>query len=299
MKRIGKILIQSKQGFSLLEILVAIAILSGISLGISNFTDYSITTAISVTNEDIESLQVETAMSRFEWDVSQIYSPLYFDIQMNPEQMAPQEGELYNQLADYYQRNARFAFVTFDGHPVPIYRHDEKTEIVLFTASNRRKVQNIKQSNYAWIKYELRGEQRDANEGIDVPTFALTRKVFSANVYSPEEIDWDQVKTQILMHKITKIKYEFWNPQTNKWGTNLDVIPNGNHLLRGLRVTLNYLDPTNTESTTVRVFRPLYPNFVPENLYDFLRPPNANGVNGARGNNNNRNNNSGESGGNN
>ena len=278
-----KNLIQQK-GFSLLEILVAIAILAGISLGISNFTDYSITTAITVTNEDIESLQIETAMSRFEWDISHLYSPLYFDIPMNPEQMTPEEGELYNQLADYYQRNARFAFVTFNGHPVPIYRHSEKTELVLFTASNRRKVQDIKQSNFAWVKYELQREEREEDEGIDVPTFALVRKIFASNVYSPEEIDWDQIKTQVLMHKITKIIYEFWNPQTNKWNTNLDVIQNGNHLLRGLRVTLNYLDPTNAPVTSVRVFRPLFPNFLPENVYEFLKAQtNTTGTNGNNG----------------
>jgi len=259
------------KGFSLLEVLIAIAILSGISLGISNFTDYSITTAISVTNEDIESLQIETAMSRFEWDVSHLYSPLYFDHSMNPEHMTPQEGEYYNQLADYYQNNQRFAFVTFNGLPVPILKHPEKSELVFFSASNRRKIQNIKQSNFAWIRYELNDEEHEEDQKIEAKTFALIRKVYSQNVYSPEEIDWEDVKGQVLMHKITKIVYEFWNPITSKWSDNLSVIKDGNHVIRGLRVILNYLDPSNVPVTSVRVFRPLFPFFVPEDMYQYLK----------------------------
>lgn len=265
------ILFTNKKGFSLLEVLVAIAILSGISLGISNFTDHSITTAIKVTNEDIESLQIETAMSRLEWDISQLYSPLYFDHSMNPESMTPQEGEYYNQLADYYQSNARFAFVTFNGLPVPIIKHPEKSELIIFTSSNRRKVQDIKQSNFAWIKYELQDEEHEEDQKIEQKTFALTRKIYTSNVYSAEQIDWEDVKTQILMHKIIKIKYEFWNPKTNKWGDNLDIIKDGNHIIRGLRLTMQYLDPSNAEVSTVRVFRPLFPYFEPEDMYEFLK----------------------------
>jgi len=261
-----------ESGFSLVEILVAVTILSFITLGIAAFTDGSITKAIKVTNEDIESLQIETAMSRLEWDISHLYSPLYFDHSMDPQGMTPEEGEIYNQLADYYQNNTRFAFVSYNGLPVPIIKHPEKTELIFFTTSNRRKVQDIKQSHFSWVMYQLQDEEHDEGETkIEAKTFALTRKTYSKNVYAPEEIDWDDVKTQVLMHKITKITYEFWNPETNKWGENLDIIKNGNHMIRGLRVTLKYLDPTNIEVTSVRVFRPLFPFFQPEDMYKFLK----------------------------
>lgn len=272
------LLLSNSKGFSLLEVLIAITILAFISIAIGMFTDSSISTAIKVTNEDIESLQIETAMSRLEWDVSHAYSPLYYDHAMEPAQLTPQEGEFYNQLVDYYQNNARFAFVTYFGHPVPINQHPEKTELIFYTIGNRRKVQDIKQSHFAWVKYELLSEEIEQQEDLPQKTFALARKVYAKNIYGADEIDWEQVKTQILMHKITKLRFEFWNPETNKWGDNLEVIKNGNHLLRGIKLTLQYLDPENVEVTAVRVFRPLFPNFIPENMYKFLKPKKKEGT---------------------
>lgn len=277
---------KNSKGFSLLEVLISITILSFISLAIIAFTDSSIDKSITISAEDAEYLQVETAMSRMEWDVSQAYSPLYFDIPMNPQNLSEEEGQFYNQLADYYQGSANFTMLSYNGLPIPLLRKPEKSSFIFLTTSNRRKIKNSKQSHFAWVKYEL---QTTPPEDIDNPAIGtsyklappsdsniLVRKFFTTNVYSKEEIEWDNIKSQVLMRKVISLVFEFWNPKTKKWTENLDVIPSGSNILHALRVTIKYYDPDNVEVTTVRIFRTLFPAFEPEDMYKYLKPKNAN-----------------------
>jgi prepilin-type N-terminal cleavage/methylation domain-containing protein len=272
--------IQNKNGFTLIEVLISITILSFIMLGVISFTDSSQTTAHRVITEDREMLQLETAMSRLEWDFSQIYSPLYFSQAMNPENMSDEEGEVYNQLASVYEINSRFAFLSYESLPVPIFQKPDKSTLIFLTSSNRRKLKNTKQSHFAWVKYSLLDEASIPNrdETIDdelkpkEPTSVLVRNVLTDNIYDAKEIDWDDVKTQVLFRKVLKLTFEFWNNKTQKWAESLDIIKDGNHLIRGLKVTIKYLDPSNVEKTTIRVLRPLFPNYVPEDMYKYLKP---------------------------
>jgi prepilin-type N-terminal cleavage/methylation domain-containing protein len=272
--------INNSNGFTLIEVLISITILSFIMLGVISFTDSSQTTARRVISEDRETLQLETAMSRLEWDFSQIYSPLYFSQAMNPENMSEEEGEVYNQLANVYERNSRFAFLSYESLPVPIFQKTDKSTLIFFTASNRRKLKDTKQSNFAWVKYSLLDESSipNANEEISPDskpkesTSVLVRNVLTDDIYNSKEIDWDDVKTQVLFRKVLKLTFEFWDNKSQKWVENLDIIKDGNHLIRGLRVTIKYLDPSNVEMSTIRVFRPLFPNYVPEDMYKYLKP---------------------------
>lgn len=277
----------NSRGFSLLEVLIAITILSFITLAIIAFTDSSIDKSISVTAEDLEYLQVETAMSRLEWDVSQAYSPLYFDIPMNPQGLTEQEGQIYNQLADYYQGSANFTMLSYNGLPIPLLRRLEKSSFIFLTTSNRRKIKNAKQSNFAWVKYELQSTPEEDSENPPIGTSfkapapigssILVRKMFTSNIYGREEIEWDIIKSQVLMRKVISLVFEFWNPRTRKWTENLDTISSGSNILHALRVTMKYYDPDNIETTTVRIFRTLFPAFDPEDMYRFLKPPTQSG----------------------
>lgn len=273
--------ILNRSGFSLLEVLIAISILSFISIGIIAFTDSSIDTSLRVTEEDNESLQIETAMSRMEWDLSQVYSPLYFDHFMDPQGMTPAEGEIYNELADYYQGSSRFSMLSFNGLPVPIFQNPEKSSLIFLTTSNRRKMLNVKQSHFAWVKYELLADnlidelnaKRELKKTDPLPTdlAMIVRRVHSSNIYGKEEVDWENTKSQILMRKVQSLNFEFWNPQGKKWVSSLDIIKDGAHKFHAVRVTIKYLDPDDVEVTSVRIFRPNFPKFKPEDMYKFLK----------------------------
>jgi prepilin-type N-terminal cleavage/methylation domain-containing protein len=86
MKRSYLISGSNQSGFTLLEILIAITILAFITLGVVDITENAALTMERTTEANTNNLQIETAMSRFEWDISQIYSPLYFSTVMNLNQ---------------------------------------------------------------------------------------------------------------------------------------------------------------------------------------------------------------------
>lgn len=272
----------ASKGFTLIEVLVSITILSLMAFGIISFSRYSADTSDRTIRDDKDAMQIETAMARLEWDVSQLYSPFYFDIALRPEQMTPEEGEIYNELIDTYQSNQRFSQISYNGIPVPIYENPEKSELIIFTLSNRRKVINSKQSRFAWIRYSLASgeEQEDVavgenGAGIDNdigPKNILIRQLYNTNVFAPEDVPWNRVKTQVLMRGVDTINFEFWNPQTAKWTENLDTVEQGIHLIHALKVKVNYVDVDGVELFTERIFRPLFPEFRPEDLYRFLKP---------------------------
>lgn len=275
---------QEQEGFSLIEILIALTVLSLILLATISISNNSQNTAENVVKEDRDTLSIETAMARFEWDFSQIYSPLYFSHKIDPEQMTEEEGEIYNQIIDTYQSNERFSQVSYDILPIPLFQNPEKSEFIFFTTSNRRKFQDAKESNYSWVRYYLETAEIETNEaqaavgekakGEDAPKIEanqiLMRQVINRDVFNSEQFQWDDVKEQVLLRNVESLKFEFWKPDTEKWINDLAVIKNGVHKIHAVRLTIDYVDLNNFPKQTIRVFRPLYPQFEPENMYDYL-----------------------------
>lgn len=282
--------IHGPQGFSLIEVMVAIAILSFIVMAIVSVTGSSQDTAIRVVEEDRQILQVETAMSRLEWDISQLYSPLYFSHAMEPTGLNETQGQAYNQMIESYATNPRFAFPSYEGLPVPIYASEDKNSFTFFTTSNRRKFRNVKQSHFAWVRYSLKdpaevGSPREDEVGQDAEEtgMVLTRKFVPEDVFNQEVIQWDEVKSQVLLRNIEKLVFEFWNEETRKWTDNISTIKQGIHLVRGVRITMEWLDPDGIKRTFIRVFRPLFPSFEPENMYKLIKEANAGTSAGGQG----------------
>ena len=271
-----------QKGFTLMEVMIAIAILSFILVAVISVTDSSQETALRVVEEDRSVLQVETALSRFEWDVSQAYSPLYFSHAMEPTGLTENEGEVYNQMVDKYTTNSRFAFPSYEALPVPTNTLQEKKTLTFFTTSNRRKFKNSKQSHFAWVRYDLVdpadapsfGAEEDPLEEKEEQGQVLIRKFLPSDVFSPEEIHWDDIKSQVLLRNVHKLVYEFWNPETKKWTDNLTTIKDGNHRIHALRVNMEWLDTDGFERKFIRVFRPLFPHFEAENMYKLQKEAN-------------------------
>ncbi len=282
MRKLTKTLASNTQGFTLIEVLISITIMGIMSLGIISFSDFVINSSESTISEDKDFLRVETAMSRLEWDISQIYTPLAFDILMNPAQMTPNEGEIYNQLIDIYQRNQRFAQLSYEGLPVPIYENPEKDEFIFLTTSNRRKIANTKQSRFAWVRYSLApdegtrdeaavGEFKNADEPERKGGSVLIRQIYNKDIFSPEDIPWSDVKSQVLLRNVDRFVFEFWNPKTSKWTDNLQTITQGVHRIYAVKVNLTFFDILNAQRYTERIFRPLFSDFQAEDVYKFLK----------------------------
>jgi prepilin-type N-terminal cleavage/methylation domain-containing protein len=265
---------KNDNGFTLMEVLIAITILSFIMVSIITIQDNSQTTKDRVLSEDRDWLQVETAFSRLEWDFSQIFSPLYYSHEMRIDETASEEEqEVFNMMSEPYVSNENFGFPSYDAHPVPIFKQDGKDTIEFFTTSNRRKFKNIKQSNFAWVRYTV--ESLQGEDGGD-STKALVRYFFPDDPFNPDPIRWDRLKGQVLLRNVEKIKFEYWNRETRKWVDNFDLVKDGRHKILGLRVILDWLDKDGNAFNFMRVFRPLFPHFVPEDMYQLRRNDTAN-----------------------
>jgi len=224
-------------------------------------------------------LQVETAFARFEWDFSQIYSPLYHSHDLRKQENDSEESQAaFDKLMAPYQSGSNFKSLSYDGIPIPTFSFEDKNKITFFTNSNRRKMKNIKQSHFAWIKYELI-QDREPDDTISNTTGVKktrangiwVRKVKSKDVFNNDDIDWSDIKAQVLLRNVDSVKFEFWNPDNKKWVENIRLIKDGDKIFRGLRITLKWIGLAEEEQLFVRTFRPLNPFFKPEDMYELAK----------------------------
>lgn len=261
-------------GFSLIEVMISITILAAISLSIVTIQEDAQNSKEAIVAEDKDWLQVETAFARFEWDISHIFSPLYYSHAMRNDQLqTEEEQEAYNIIVEPYATNENFAFPSYDAHPVPIFKFENKNTFEFFTTSNRRKFRNSKQSNYAWVRYTI---EDFSEKNTDKTTKALVRYFYADNPFTADAIAWDKIKAQILLRNVENLKFEFWDNSQRKWFNGLDLIQDGAHKLDAVKVILEWLSKDNQKLKFERIFRPLFLNFKPENMYQFNKKNNPN-----------------------
>lgn len=232
-------MLASNKGFTLLEILIAITLLAFITLGVVNITENAAQTKERTTIINESNLQIETALSRFEWDFSQIYSPLYFtnpyvagNQDMDGDGRNDQTGEVISnnpnadQLNEYHQllrmrfeNNNHFSGISKEGLPIPRFYSPDKSTFEFFTSSNRRKMVNTKQSHFNWVKYTLGPaiEKKDKEELVN-PTIpqslkTLVRYALPDDAYSPDLISHDdpRVVSAVLLENVEDIEFQFWD----------------------------------------------------------------------------------------
>lgn len=300
MSEFNSISVSNETGFTLLEILIAITLLAFITLGVVNITENAAQTKERTTEINENNLQIETAMQRFEWDFSQIYSPLYFSTVMNMnnvvqtfdptrenpgsgQQGSAQQGaqggapqspylqQYYEQLVQRFERNEHFRAVSKEGIPVPRFWAPERNVFEFFTTSNRRKVENQKQSHFAWVRYSLakqdQTEEEEQNPNIPKSLMSFVRYFSADDPYSEKRInieDAEKVKGAVLLRNVEKLEFQFWDFQKRRWETSLRSIPDGESLIRGIRIIISWYDSFGNKRTTSRIFRAHWPMVTPQ-----------------------------------
>jgi prepilin-type N-terminal cleavage/methylation domain-containing protein len=314
MKEYNSTSASNQSGFTLLEILIAITLLAFITLGVVDITDNAAATKERTTAINENNLQIETAMSRFEWDFSQIYSPLYFSTVMNlnqganignnagangGDQVGNQQGtqgvaispmlqQYYENLVQRFERNEHFSAVSKEGHPIPRFYAPEKNVLEFFTSSNRRKLENQKQSHFAWVRYALAEQQElpignDKTESPNIPKSlkSFVRYFSSDDPYSDKRIDIqdaERIKGAVLLRNVESLEFQYWDYQRRKWETSLRTIPQGENIIRGVRILITWYDSFGNKRSTTRTFRTHWPMVVPQD--EAVANPNVAGAQG-------------------
>ncbi|MBA2403815.1 MAG: prepilin-type N-terminal cleavage/methylation domain-containing protein [Bdellovibrionales bacterium] len=311
MKRFNLTSVSNDRGFTLIEILIAITIMAFMTMGVVSITQNAADTMDRTTVLNKNNLQIETALSRFEWDFSQIYSPLYFSTVLNlgsadqlgssndrdmdgrddntgkqipaAAPLSPQLQEYYQRLVQRFESNQHFGSVSREGLPIPRFYSPDKTVFEFFTSSNRRKMENTKQSHFGWVRYSL-GEaiKRDDDEekSAEIPQGlkTLVRYYSADDPYDDKRIDPEDdehVKAAVLLENVESLEFQFWDMTSRKWESNLKAVPGAENAVRGVRLIVTWYDSTGFKRSVSRIYRNHWPMEVPQ---DTVAPPAAGGT---------------------
>jgi prepilin-type N-terminal cleavage/methylation domain-containing protein len=262
---------KQESGFSLIEILVALTIMSFMMVSIYTIVDNNIDTKDVVLKEDREFLSVYTALSRIDRDLSQYYTPRYhtpIPTATTPAQGAPKPNTTPSYDQDPSQATLNimpssefFPTATENYRPIPRFNRISKNEIMFMTTAHRRFIQGQKQSRYAWVKYFLRDPEDDELEsGRGVKGAQnLYRQVISENIYDPR-MDITQARETLILTGIERLLFLYWDIQKKDWIEFYDD-QRAKAPPLGFRVEIDWKDDNGQEQKITKNIRPYTPLF--------------------------------------
>lgn len=246
----------NSSGFSLLEVMIAIIILSFVTFSTYQLVNNNTETKIKVVKEDREIVQTLAAMGRIESDFSQLYTPLFSTSKMAPSAVA---NDIY---ADVPVANGSFDGKSKDGNLIPQIRSDDKSNLVFLTQAHRRKIADSKESRFTWIRYSLRSMQPDPENPDDKTAglYEVIRQTIPNDIYN-SALDWEAQRPQVLIDRVKSFEFFFWDERTKKFATSLSELNENKNLLRAIKVEMVWVDENENEQKIVKTFRVLAPYF--------------------------------------
>lgn len=249
--------LSNQRGFTLIEVLIAITVLSFISFATYKMIDTNSETKDRVIKEDRQTVQILTAIGRFDADFSQIYNPLFAYSKVVP---TASSNDIY---ADNTSNpNGAFDGKAKNGALIPQFKSEDKSTLVFFTLANRRKVADSKESRFAWIKYSLRAMEPDPDNPDDKTSglYEIIRQSINTDIYN-SSLDWNKPKSQVVMDRVKDMEFSFWDERTKKYTSSLQELNENKNLIRSLKVSLKWMDEDNREQKLEKTFRVLNPYF--------------------------------------
>jgi len=272
-------------GFTLLEVMIAISLLSFVLVSVISTTNNSIDMKERVTSEDKYKLQLETAMEKIDWDFSQIYTPLYFSRQYQPKKKKNADGsedrDSFSEphtdpKMNRFSGRDRYSFLSENGVPVPKYTSEDKHKFTFLTSSNRRLYAESKESMFAWVRYELVSEssldikEEDVEGENQSGEYALVRTYSPMDTYNNDHNDFDKMKPQVLLTDLKSLQFFYWDKKSKKYVERLSQTQDKENLVWAIKMELTRIDPQGIEYNRTRYYRTLWPYFEPENLEEIL-----------------------------
>lgn len=243
-------------GFTLIEVLIAIMILTFIAFSTYKMLDSNLATKDTVLKEDRLIIQGVTAIGRLDADITQLYTPLY-----SSGKLMPTASSSSDPYADTAAPSGNFDGRAKNGQLIPQFKSEDKSSMILFTQANRRKMANSKESRFAWVKYSLRPmEGEPGEEPAAILGQELIRQVIATDVYA-ESINWSEVKPQVLMRNIKSMEFSFWDERTKKFVGSIQDLNENKNLIRAIKIDLVWVDEDKNEQVIQKVFRVLHPYF--------------------------------------
>ena len=265
----------SSNGFTLIEVIIAITILSVMMISVYQIVDNSTTTSERVKREDRERLQIAMAITRIETDLEFIHSPLYYDstyyqnkvrkikiYRLKSIRYPKQQRTFDREIESYenkYQDKKYFKTISSNLMPIPVIQNEDKGSITFLTSKNRRLIKNTKVSNFAWIRYRIvQTQNEDGSERNEEAPYSLTRTSVSKNVFS-NDIKLENTKEHILLENIKDFSFEFWDSKRKKFVENILELHQTKSAPMLFKILLVYVSKDGQEYHEKRLIRPIWP----------------------------------------
>lgn len=235
-------LLNSRSAFSLIEILISITLLSILTVGITSLIATAGNKYTMLTKLYKAKSKPLDVFALFDWDFSQIYSPLYIEewldrgkafsstksekkssslIENKVQMTLLQESkDLRSNLKNFIRR-------TLSGYLVPNIFGIENSKIIFFTESHRPRGLKDKQSFFQWVYYECKENK-------------IIRKTIVDNVYTQNSLDFENVKEQVLLDGLEQCEIFFWHVGEKKFLKAENLVPPNAFVLRAVKLSLKY-----------------------------------------------------------
>ena len=253
-------LLKNQKGFTLIEVLIAITILSFITFATYQMIDSNTTAKDRVVREDKMTVQGLTAIGRLDADISQIVNPLF-----SYAKMVVTTSNVESVYSDNNNTiNGSFDGKTQNGALIPQFKSEDKSSIIFLTQANRRKLADSKESRYAWIKYSLRRPEEDIDNEDETKNsgnlFELVRQSIATDIYN-SNLDWSKPKSQVVLERVKELEFSFWDERSKKFTSSLQELNENKNLVRQIKVTITWLNEDDNEQKIEKIFRVLAPYF--------------------------------------
>lgn len=218
----------------------------------------------SVTTEDFEWIQVQQAFDRIESDFSQMYSPRFYSgLYQKPKGKEEDDPYAENTLI-----TERFPQLSEYGERIPVFESEEKSEIVFMTSAHRRRMLDVKQSRFTWVRYFLES-MPEAKEGEDEPRaeFQLMRSSVPEGLFL-DSFSWDKEKSYPILKNVKSVRFEYWKGKKGSKKTDGRYVEKINELEKDdlpprlIQAVIEWVPKGGEEAEEYkRSFKVLWPNF--------------------------------------
>lgn len=215
-----------RKGFTLIEIMIAIAILAIISLLLWQSSAVSMNAKERYEAEDVRFQEVLLALSRMADDISMAYL-----FQSKAHLGNTGIGELAQEVQ----------FIGTDS--------GERDEIHFVSLSHMRYLKNTKESDQEEVSYFLRREEGEEGEK---GRWDLVRRMQSPPDREPEKGGRDYV----ILQDVQKLEFQFFDEKRGEWQREWDSsrIESNRQLPKAVEITLTIPDPVEPEEAEPRSF---------------------------------------------
>jgi prepilin-type N-terminal cleavage/methylation domain-containing protein len=208
----------NSSGFTLLEVLIAMAILVFISFAIYQATTetYKLRDVLSIEGNFYNSIRLCTSI--MQQDVALIYSPVISTPSPTPSQNpgAPptQPGNPLNVLPDDLPQSFTFWSAAIDATGLRPSRFiGTENKMSFISLSHHRIYKDSPESEFAKVTYEIKKEDRSAA----IPDAYVLVKTESPNAFARDDYRDQFNRSYDLLHGIKKLSYTYYLRDGNTW----------------------------------------------------------------------------------